>query len=452
MGRISLPIALGLALWSCGDAATDGGVCEAGRVETCPCPGGAEGVQTCREDGTGWGLCDGCVGSDGSDTDTTTTPDVALDTAEPVADVPDASADVALPSPDVSEVGLDIVPSDSCDPCGYGSVRGVVCAPSEQVFVASATVTIATTDCDGTPRTWTVKSGADGNFWFPEIPCGLHTVHVKAGSFEKSYPVEVTTGKTSDHTGVGKKQCFKADSVPIAVFWGQWDHQHDLLGKLGLNYTYLNFEWDYWNDTDPDDIEALQVLRDPAKLAAYEILFFNCGSAALKWATGYPEIAENLREFVEDGGSLYASDLSWAYLEAAFPEAFDFFGDDDLPTIPGALDGPQQAASNVEIAATIVDPLMSAYVGVKDFTAKYGPGPLIAVTAPGPVGSVPHVMAGVKFEKSGAFGGYDIVSQPVVLSHEPGNGSGRVIYTTFHNEEQNDEVMSKLLYYLVFML
>ena len=33
-------------------------VCEAGRVEACACPGGAEGAQACADDGSKWGECE----------------------------------------------------------------------------------------------------------------------------------------------------------------------------------------------------------------------------------------------------------------------------------------------------------------------------------------------------------------------------------------------------------
>lgn len=51
-------------------------VCEAGRQAACPCPGGAQGVQTCQPDGASWGTCEGCGGSGtgtGGATTTTTT-------------------------------------------------------------------------------------------------------------------------------------------------------------------------------------------------------------------------------------------------------------------------------------------------------------------------------------------------------------------------------------------
>jgi len=42
-------------------------VCEAGRVATCPCAGGAGGgAQTCAADGSSWGACEGCDATTGT--------------------------------------------------------------------------------------------------------------------------------------------------------------------------------------------------------------------------------------------------------------------------------------------------------------------------------------------------------------------------------------------------
>jgi hypothetical protein len=41
---------------------------------------------------------------------------------------------------------------------------------------------------------------------------------------------------------------------------------------------------------------------------------------------------------------------------------------------------------------------------------------------------------------------------PLVVSFQPSSTSGRVVYTTFHNDEQADAIMLKILYYLVFLL
>ncbi len=425
---------LGLVLAACStDTKSKGPVCEARLQRACPCIGGGEGVQVCDDDGSKWLACQGCE-ADGSDVadaaDATDSPDVPDD--EVTADVAEdttATPETATPS--------DVPPSGTCLDCGYGSLKGIVCAPSEQIFVSNATLTIETTDCDGNPLTVTTTSNADGTYLMEEVPCGQHTVHVKAGSFENSYPVTIEAGEETDITGVGKKQCFKAQTVNIAVFWGQWDHQHELLDELGFEYTWYGFEWEFFNDVPPQDIEAVQVLRDPDLLAQHQILFFNCGSAALEYVHLFP---------------LYASDLSWAYIEAAFPNAFDFYGDDDLPNTAQAPDGPQKAVGNQDVPATVIDPVLAEKIGTTVFTAKYGSGPLIVVDEAAPGGAV-HVKGPVDLnEDVGPFDPPKKHAGPLVMSRKPTNSSGSLVYTTFHNDEQADALMETILYYLVFLL
>jgi len=53
----------------------------------------------------------------------------------------------------VSEVlPPDANPTQSCEPCGYGSLIGLVCAPDEMTFVPNALVTVNAVDCDGKPK------------------------------------------------------------------------------------------------------------------------------------------------------------------------------------------------------------------------------------------------------------------------------------------------------------
>jgi hypothetical protein len=52
MSFVVLSIAASFA--GCADKA----VCAAGAVQRCPCPGGDESTQTCRDDGKAWGICE----------------------------------------------------------------------------------------------------------------------------------------------------------------------------------------------------------------------------------------------------------------------------------------------------------------------------------------------------------------------------------------------------------
>ncbi|MEZ4265282.1 MAG: carboxypeptidase-like regulatory domain-containing protein [Myxococcota bacterium] len=425
-------------------------------------------IAACSDQSAGTGA-DTAAGADTArdgapfaDTDATAPPDaeVASDAAPDAA--PEIAGDTATP-PDTATTTDTPKPPDAagaCSPCGTGSLKGLVCAPSQQVFVPQAKVTATGVGCDGQPSVSTTTTDQKGFYTFDALPCGQHTIDVAAGSFHTTYTVDVEAGTLSDVTGGGFKLCFKASSVRIAVLSGQWDHMHGLLDELGLLYDFFNLDADDCRpDGDPESSAGLGLLRDPVALAKYDIVFFNCGSAPVDCVDRYPDIKSNLKKFVLDGGSLYGSDRAWAYIEAAFPDAIDFYGTKELTNEVAHACGrslcgfdTQKFPNGVPVAATVVDGALADYSGVAAFTAFYGPGPLVAIDAAGPV-SVVHVSGDVPLDiPQGPFIGYTLDKQPLVVSHRPNPQSGRVVFTTFHNDEQADEVMKRILYYLVFLL
>lgn len=474
-------VVLSLAVAACSDSTSgqQAGVpkCVPGKVESCPCGAGGSGNQTCDAQGS-WGACvcgvgagdttavDALAGGDAASTDLDSGADATG--AETTGSSDGTGASDATGASDLGAIGgdtgmtvtedvaADAATGQTCSPCGHGSLKGKICAPSEQVYVNGATVTLTVKDCDGKVKQLSTTTDLDGNYAFAQVPCGKHTAMVTKGAFKAQYWVTIKTGQETNLTGIGQKLCFAANAAKIAVFWGQWDKQHTLLDELGFKYTYYNFEYEYFNDNvDPKTIEAVQVLRDFDKLKQYEVLFFNCGSAAMKYANMFPEIGKNIKTFVHNGGSIYASDLSWAYIEAAFPDAIDFYGSMDLPSGP-SNDGPRVVKGNQNVPATVKDAALAQLLGLTTFSAKFGAGPLVAVLAAGQ-GTTVHVSGVAQIEnknkKLPLDPEYVLFAGPVVLSHQPAvPGAGRVVYTTFHNDEQADEIMVKLLNYLVFLL
>ena len=63
-------------------------------------------------------------------------------------------------------------------------------------------------------------------------------------------------------------------------------------------------------------------------MESYDIIFFNCGSSGSWWSQNRQGITENIRSYVGNGGSIYASDLEYVFIEEAFPDKIDFFGED----------------------------------------------------------------------------------------------------------------------------
>lgn len=446
----SLCVVVGIG---CSTPVTGGGsgvpACVPGKVTECPCSGGGKSTQTCGSTGA-WGAC---LCSDASVSETSS----ADSGSEINSEISSADADISS-SDDDSGGFTDDDSGSGCGTCGYGAVKGLLCSPNDKNFVAGASVTVDYTDCDGSKKQANTTTGADGSYAFPKLPCGSQHIVVTAGQFSEEFDVAISSGQTSDLTASGKRQCF-GSSAKIAVFWGQWDEQNGILDKLGFTYTYYNYKADFDANTPPKDIEACKVLRDLNQLKAYKILFFNCGSEVKEWMADYPEITQNLKNFVLQGGSIYASDLAWPTIEGPFPDAIDFYGSIDWPKVP-SNDGPQVVAANQTAPAQIQTALLATYAGTLTFNAKYGTGPLIAVQAAGQ-GTTVHVNTTVKIENPAySKGGFPPPPEflsfkgPAVLSYQPPGipGAGRVVYTTFHNDDQADALMQKILNYLVFLL
>ena len=114
----------------------------------------------------------------------------------------------------------------------------------------------------------------------------------------------------------------------LAATPAEYDDVGGLLRALGKAY-----------DFDPLPLDSLQ---SPKALADYDILFLSCGTFPASWLGDFveagqrgtevyswkPEVKERvdrtLREFVEGGGTLYASDWRFNLVGSAFPEFVDF--------------------------------------------------------------------------------------------------------------------------------
>ncbi|MFT5433964.1 MAG: hypothetical protein ACI9OJ_004676, partial [Myxococcota bacterium] len=94
--------------------------------------------------------------------------------------------------------------------CGYGSVYGLLCSPDAQTFVDGATVWLEAVGCEAEPVLLQTISDADGYYSLEGIPNGLQTIHVKKGTWERKYLIQVSADKVSDVTASGHKECFQA--------------------------------------------------------------------------------------------------------------------------------------------------------------------------------------------------------------------------------------------------
>jgi hypothetical protein len=212
---------------------------------------------------------------------------------------------------------------------------------------------------------------------------------------------------------------------------GGFDNMGRLLNSLGEGYQYTPF--------------ALEDLRQPEKIGEYDVIFLTCSGVPQSWLgerigpserpntdsyTGNEkvlrEVADNLRHFVEQGHTLYASDLHYGLVAKAFPEV--------------AWPSDAQPGKIQDLNAEVLDDGLRELIG--------GEMPLKFDQA----GWLPAAFQGktVTVYLRGPYTSEEGPTKTAPLMVKFPYHDGTVIFTSFHNEVQNNETEVKLLRYLVF--
>ena len=134
---------------------------------------------------------------------------------------------------------------------------------------------------------------AEGNFSF-KAPIGQRTLQLQTGggsNFRTSLSVNVVKNHTLT---VDSSLCRLEQVANMAFVVGDYDSIQDIVTGLGYTIEQIQF-----ND-----------LNNYSIVSQYNIIFLNCGSKE----NASPTMDTNLANFVANGGSLYASDFSVAYL------------------------------------------------------------------------------------------------------------------------------------------
>jgi hypothetical protein len=217
----------------------------------------------------------------------------------------------------------------------------------------------------------------------------------------------------------------------LAVTKPQYDDMGSLLKSLGGGYQYTTLE--------------LDELLDQAKIERFDVVFITCAGLPAPWfdkvlgdaerpglSEGQlkPEVRErlrdNLRQFVERGGTLYASDLIFSLVGHAFPE---FVDGSKLGT------GKQQTVTAEAVDAGLRN-LLGSQIDLKFDMTGWNPAAFTGQT----------VVVLLRGQYETATG--DQAEAPLLVKFPVKEGT--VVFSSFHNEKQNNELELKLLRYLVF--
>ena len=325
-------------------------------------------------------------------------------------------------------------PTPPPPPGDVGSVEGRVCAPDGVTWLSAADAHVVRSDGSRVGTT----TDADGHYRIDNVPVGEQVVEIIKGSFTASIPVTIVSGQT---TVIPEDECqLEAENLHIAVVTGDYDRVQEVLTGIGIEAsdvdTYpsslLNSNW----------VEDL--FGDLTFASQYDIIFLNCGLGDLPFtAQGFftqPISAgtlANIRTFVANGGSIYASDWAYYVVEKAWPEFVGFRGDD--------LTGGSAKVGNIQdITANIIDPQMSFALGQTSMEIHYPLSQWVVIEEASPTTTV-YIRGDAEIE-----GGTTLTDVPHTVAFRP--GSGRVLFTSFHQEPGINPDMQRVLQLLIFEL
>lgn len=180
-----------------------------------------------------------------------------------------------------------------------------------------------------------------------------------------------------------------------------------------------------------DEIQMTD-LADITKLKQYEVVYINCSKTTDDYAVAS---ATALSQYVKDGGIIYASDYANSIIQTAFPGKINFYGTNGSAS---DFDSPRVGSSG-KVTAKVVDSGLAAVLGKNMVNINFDLG-YWAIIDSVASGTTVHVTGPSSGDPSAA--GL-LQDRPYVVSFS--EGSGEVLYTSFHNEAQKTDDMEKLV-------
>lgn len=369
-------------------------------------------------------------------------PDVPVGDWVLVIDAPGFHRSIAVTVEEglITEVDLGVCTDDDLtgegegegegEPDGTGGASGHVCM-FDGTGLGGAT--ISTTLPNGSVRS--VTSNDNGDWVMLDLPPGVYTFRIEAGSYSAERTATVGADTVVDFPD---EDCeLDQDDVNIAVVTGIWDDVYTVLVDVGVDPGII--------DTYPSSGGAAQLFGSPTLLATYDAVLINCGADEYDYQYD-PVLRQNLEDYVLAGGNVYASDLAYDFVEQAFPTWVEFFGDD-------VAYGSAEVGSVGDVPGTILDSFIATSIGRSNITLHYPYATWAVVT--GTAGGVRVLIRGrAPYDDwSGTGGTGAIENNPHTLLYRPGGaGSGKVIYSSFHQEPGINVDQERILQLLMFQL
>ncbi len=389
---------------------------------------------------------------------------------------------------------------DNKDALDGDLIGGIILAPDGSTPIAGATVYVPESitsstkrssdlnavDCSEPDEAYIVYTctNYDGSFELniSQVSEPSFTLRISKGSFKKDYIIDLNT--TDNNLGNLTLPSDPAEGAGnFALVTGNYDRMQDILAKLGMGEINSFYElelgtemFDLYNGDNslgseyPEfpEIFGTDLLTGNPKINNYDIVFINCGNNYEYEILGDADKKSILRQYVNNGGKLYITDLSYDFVEQVFPEYVDFYGSDEVSEPePEEMDMAEIGDYGITSNATINDNQLVSWLNTvscqggsclnSNNTAH------IAGFLPGWAlinGAHPAKTSDVKIWITGPVSWYDWSigegsgSKPLTISFN--FGLGKVLYTSYHTEEENPSSgfwpQERILQYFVFEL
>ena len=278
-----------------------------------------------------------------------------------------------------------------------GTVKGIVIAADGVTRIGLVTVSLS----GGTQSTTTDAQGA---YTLTGLPEGPHTLQAKRGNFGASVSVTVKSNDT-----VTAPDAILTAIKKLAFVPGSNDSVEVLIRQFGNTI---------------DELAATQ-LSDAGTLNQYGMIFLDCGLDQKPLAN--PATASTILAWIRAGGFLYASDQAFGYLYQMVPNDFTLLGSGDVQ----------------QISATVADSELKTFLNQSSVQVNYD--------LPGWV-ALQSVAAGAKIFLNGSYvyneGTATTQNRPLAMSFV--EGSGHILFTTFHNAADATPDQVKVLRFFIY--
>lgn len=311
-----------------------------------------------------------------------------------------------------------------------GSIAGRVCNATGGGWLQGATVYTHVTDRDRILETRLVYTDRDGRWLIDDLPGGrMYDIFVYHGYVPLDDQAEEGVWLGDGTTVVlPEPYCVDPSVYNVAVVSGSRDALESVLHEIGLT------EVDRVDGLDPSALLAF--LSELDALRAYDFIFVNGGHEEDGIVTD-AQVQENLRAYVEGGGSVFASEQAYDLVEQTWPEKLEFIGNDSLP------DDAQVGAMGV-VNAAVFDPNLAEWLNADHLEIGY------TMSEWAPIESVDTESVTIHLKGNVSYSDGELSQAPLMVSFN--SGDGQVAYSSFGMAENDSAELRKLMQYLFFGL